>query len=170
MGQTPLAGQADPVVTAFAGQAARTEQASHRAPAPALIARAAFYFFRCVHRIAAFSPWPDELARIRKTQQSTLGCRSAEISRRHPATKVAVDIAASSAPLIPRSTFQAVTNPSNQSPQDVGQIAFTASEFWLSTARWLAVADLGRGVLPGCCLPVASPAMPRRCVPSAQLS
>ncbi|HZO84666.1 MAG TPA: hypothetical protein VFC26_05605, partial [Verrucomicrobiae bacterium] len=58
MGQTPLAGQADPVVTALAGQAARTEQASHRAPAPALIARAAFYFFRCVHRIAAFSRGP----------------------------------------------------------------------------------------------------------------
>jgi len=144
-----------------AGEPSRASTRAHRARC--------FLFFslRSSHR--GFFAWPDELARIRKTQQSTLGCRSAEISRRHPATKVAVDIAASSAPLIPRSTFQAVTNPSNQSPQDVGQIAFTASEFWLSTSQWLAVADLGRGVLPGCCLPVASPAMPRRCVSLARL-
>jgi len=67
MGKTPLAGQADPVVTAPAGQTAGTDQASHRAPVRALsrtnsasprLVGAAFYFVHCVHRIAAFSPCP----------------------------------------------------------------------------------------------------------------
>jgi hypothetical protein len=111
-GQTPLAGQADRIITALAGQTTRTELASHRASgrarhpcratagevptrrdrafAPRSL-RAAISFLRCVHRVPAFSPWPDGLTRIRETRQSTLGCRSGEISRHQSATLVARD-------------------------------------------------------------------------------